>query len=181
MPLTSGLGRRAPRFATNRIARATASLRALARRQLGKSSRALLLVGALPVVLTTAVLGWIHLSGESRHGSAPSRHVGRLTGPADWWAASVRDVGPIALFLGRSTHRDAGTCGGATNGADRYIGRESNGDPGAVNPVSGAYGCYQITPGTWTLRCSDLGPEPGSIASTQAQCASRLPVSSWGG
>jgi Transglycosylase-like domain len=74
-----------------------------------------------------------------------------------------------------------GACGGATNGADQYIGRESGGDPGAVNASSGAYGCYQITPGTWGASCSDLGPQSGSSASTQAQCASRLPASAWAG
>jgi hypothetical protein len=73
-----------------------------------------------------------------------------------------------------------GPCGGATNGADAYIGRESGGDPNARN-ASGAYGCYQIMPGTWSASCSDLGQQSGSSASTQAQCASRLPQSAWAG
>lgn len=71
-----------------------------------------------------------------------------------------------------------GACGGATNGADQFIGRESGGDPSAQNP-SGAYGCYQIMPGTWAGSCSDLGPEMGASADVQAQCASRLPMSAW--
>lgn len=74
-----------------------------------------------------------------------------------------------------------GACGGASNGADQYIGRESGGDPGAVNQSSGAYGCYQIMPGTWSASCSELGAESGSSAATQAQCASRLPGSAWAG
>ncbi len=73
-----------------------------------------------------------------------------------------------------------GACGGATNGADAYIGRESGGNPSAQN-ASGAYGCYQIMPGTWSSSCSDLGAQQGSSPSTQAACASRLPQSAWGG
>src|SRR5437762_11041779 len=49
-----------------------------------------------------------------------------------------------------------GACGGATNGADRFIGAESGGNPNARNS-SGAWGCYQIMPGTWQSSCSDLG------------------------
>jgi soluble lytic murein transglycosylase-like protein len=71
-----------------------------------------------------------------------------------------------------------GACGGATNGADSYIGRESGGNPNARNP-SGAWGCYQIMPGTWSSSCSDLGSHGSASTSAQAQCASRLPQSSW--
>lgn len=71
-----------------------------------------------------------------------------------------------------------GSCGGATNGADAYIQRESGGSPTVANP-SGAYGCYQIMPSTWASSCSDLGGEIGSAPSTQAACASRLPLNAW--
>lgn len=71
-----------------------------------------------------------------------------------------------------------GACGGATNGADRFIGAESGGNPNARNP-SGAWGCYQIMPGTWSGSCSDLGSHGSASTSAQAQCASRLPSSSW--
>src|SRR6266540_1321354 len=71
-----------------------------------------------------------------------------------------------------------GACGGATNGADAYIGRESGGNPNARNP-SGAWGCYQIMPGTWSSSCSDLGSYGSASTSAQAACASRLPSSSW--
>jgi soluble lytic murein transglycosylase-like protein len=71
-----------------------------------------------------------------------------------------------------------GACGGASNGADAYIGRESGGNPNARNP-SGAWGCYQIMPGTWSSSCSDLGAHGSASTSAQAQCASRLPASSW--
>jgi hypothetical protein len=75
-----------------------------------------------------------------------------------------------------------GVCGGATNGADQFIARESQGNPGIFNTGgSGAYGCYQIMGGTWASSCSDLGAEVGSSAATQAACASRLPLSAWGG
>jgi hypothetical protein len=75
-----------------------------------------------------------------------------------------------------------GACGGATNGADRFIHRESGGNPNIFNTQgSGAYGCYQILASTWRSSCSDLGPEVGSSAATQAACASRLPLSAWGG
>jgi hypothetical protein len=71
-----------------------------------------------------------------------------------------------------------GACGGASNGADAYIGRESGGNPNARN-ASGAWGCYQIMPGTWSSSCSDLGQHGSASTQAQAQCASRLPSSSW--
>ena len=71
-----------------------------------------------------------------------------------------------------------GACGGATNGADRFIGAESGGNPNARNS-SGAWGCYQIMPGTWQSSCSDLGQHGSASTEAQAQCASRLPSSSW--
>jgi soluble lytic murein transglycosylase-like protein len=71
-----------------------------------------------------------------------------------------------------------GSCGGATNGADRFIGAESGGNPNARN-ASGAWGCYQIMPGTWRSSCSDLGQHGSASTDAQAQCASRLPSSSW--
>lgn len=73
-----------------------------------------------------------------------------------------------------------GTCGGATNGADAYIGRESGGNPDVWNTGgSGAWGCYQIMPGTWAGSCSDLGAHGSADAAAQAACASRLPLSAW--
>jgi soluble lytic murein transglycosylase-like protein len=72
----------------------------------------------------------------------------------------------------------SGSCGGATNGADRFIGAESGGNPNARNP-SGAWGCYQIMPGTWSGSCSDLGQHGSASTEAQAACASRLPSSSW--
>jgi Transglycosylase-like domain len=71
-----------------------------------------------------------------------------------------------------------GACGGATNGADRFIAAESGGNPNARNP-SGAWGCYQIMPGTWRSSCSDLGQHGSASTDAQAACASRLPSSSW--
>lgn len=71
-----------------------------------------------------------------------------------------------------------GQCGGATNGADAYIARESGGNPNARN-ASGAWGCYQIMPGTWNGSCSDLGQYGSASTQAQAACASRLPQSSW--
>jgi soluble lytic murein transglycosylase-like protein len=72
----------------------------------------------------------------------------------------------------------SGACGGASNGADAYIGRESGGNPNARNS-SGAWGCYQIMPGTWQSSCSDLGQHGSASTEAQAQCASRLPSSAW--
>jgi soluble lytic murein transglycosylase-like protein len=71
-----------------------------------------------------------------------------------------------------------GACGGASNGADRFIGEESGGNPNARN-ASGAWGCYQIMPGTWASSCSDLGAHGSASTQAQAACASRLPSSSW--
>jgi hypothetical protein len=71
-----------------------------------------------------------------------------------------------------------GACGGAANGADRFIGAESGGNPNARN-ASGAWGCYQIMPGTWASSCSDLGQHGSASTQAQAACASRLPSSSW--
>jgi transglycosylase-like protein with SLT domain len=71
-----------------------------------------------------------------------------------------------------------GACGGATNGADAFIGKESGGNPNARN-ASGAWGCYQIMPGTWSSSCSDLGQVGSASTQAQAQCASRLPSSAW--
>jgi soluble lytic murein transglycosylase-like protein len=72
----------------------------------------------------------------------------------------------------------SGPCGGATNGADAYIARESGGNPNARNS-SGAWGCYQIMPGTWNGSCSDLGQYGSASTQAQAACASRLPSSAW--
>lgn len=73
-----------------------------------------------------------------------------------------------------------GECGGATNGADQFIQRESGGNPGIYNQGgSGAWGCYQIMPGTWAASCSDLGVHGQASPAAQAACASRLPLSAW--
>lgn len=75
-----------------------------------------------------------------------------------------------------------GACGGATNGADQFIARESHGQADVWNTQgSGAWGCYQIMPATWASSCSDLGAHGSAPASAQAECASRLPLSAWGG
>jgi hypothetical protein len=79
----------------------------------------------------------------------------------------------------------AGACGGATNGADQFIQRESGGQPYIANgggtaaspfDAGRAFGCYQIIPSTWAAACSDITTyDPAS----QARCASRLPLSAW--
>jgi hypothetical protein len=90
---------------------------------------------------------------------------------------------PAPRYSTPPTNSGGGGCGGATNGADQYIGRETKGSSDPVNQAnlqgSGAWGCYQITPSTWAASCGDLGSEIGSSGSTQAACASRLPISAW--
>lgn len=84
-----------------------------------------------------------------------------------------------------------GECGGATNGADRYIPRESGGDSTviyggahAATPYEAgadvAWGCYQTKGFHWMPggRCADI---TDYSPTGQAACASRLPLSAWGG
>lgn len=75
----------------------------------------------------------------------------------------------------------SGACGGATNGADQFIQRESGGDPNVYNSGgSGAWGCYQLMPMHFGPggACSDMTYGAASPAQ-QAECASRLPLSAW--
>ncbi len=92
--------------------------------------------------------------------------------------ARKKAVAPTGRGGGGGGGNVGGACGGATNGADRFIGAESGGNPNARNS-SGAWGCYQIMPGTWRSSCSDLGQHGSASTDAQAQCASRLPSSSW--
>jgi hypothetical protein len=97
---------------------------------------------------------------------------------ADAAAANARKKSVAPTGRGGGGGSVGGACGGATNGADRFIGAESGGNPNARNS-SGAWGCYQIMPGTWQSSCSDLGQHGSAGTDAQAQCASRLPSSSW--
>jgi hypothetical protein len=106
---------------------------------------------------------------------------------ADAHTATQSVSGPVSAPSpdSRSFANGSGACGGATNGADQFIGRETRGSADPVNQDnlsgSGAHGCYQITPSTWAASCGDLGGLAGSSAGTQARCASRLPLSAWAG
>jgi soluble lytic murein transglycosylase-like protein len=97
---------------------------------------------------------------------------------ADAAAANAKKKSVAPTGRGGGGGSVGGACGGATNGADRFIGAESGGNPNARNS-SGAWGCYQIMPGTWQSSCSDLGQHGSAGTDAQAQCASRLPSSSW--
>lgn len=109
-------------------------------------------------------------------------YEGILAAEAEKAAAAAQASKPKPKPVARTGRTGGGTvsgaCGGATNGADAYIARESGGNPNARNP-SGAWGCYQIMPGTWASSCSDLGQHGSASTSAQAACASRLPHSSW--
>jgi hypothetical protein len=93
-------------------------------------------------------------------------------------AAAATKAKPVARTGSVGGGSVGGACGGATNGADRHIGPESGGDPNARG-AGGAWGCYQIVPGTWSANCSDLGQHGSASTDAQAACASRLPASSW--
>jgi hypothetical protein len=63
--------------------------------------------------------------------------------------------------------------GGACGAIPGYIvGRESGGDPNAVNPSSGAFGCYQLLPDHFAAggECAGLGTDQAG----QDECAGRL-------
>lgn len=105
------------------------------------------------------------------------------------WVAAHQPVAVVVRHSTRSGGYSApsggvtGVCGGATNGADRYIGRESGGNPNVYNSQgSGAWGCYQLMPEHFRPggSCSDMSYGSATPAQ-QAQCASRLPLSAWGG
>lgn len=65
----------------------------------------------------------------------------------------------------------SGDCYSGTPVPPWIIDRESGGDPNAVNPSSGAYGCYQLMPMHYNGGvCSDLGRDLAG----QKACAQRL-------
>ena len=112
--------------------------------------------------------------------AAQAQAAARFAAAANAPKAAPKPTTPAIAPTGRGGGGSAvgGACGGATNGADRFIGAESGGNPNARNP-SGAWGCYQIMPGTWSSSCSDLGSHGSASTQAQAACASRLPSSAW--
>jgi hypothetical protein len=138
-----------------------------------------------PVVIVAAIAG---AAGYRAQDSGSPRRLDELSKERPAAASHFPVDGALAAAKKRAaapTGRGGGgggsvggSCGGATNGADRFIGAESGGNPNARNP-SGAWGCYQIMPGTWRGSCSDLGQHGSASTDAQAQCASRLPSSSW--
>ena len=123
--------------------------------------------------------GWrlIYQAEVDRFTAAAQASVSPVT-PSRPVAGTGKPSGRPQASTGPVSGASSGTCGGATNGADAFIGRESGGDPNAHNP-SGATGCYQIMPRTWSSSCPDLGPQQGASTTAQAACASRLPSSAW--
>jgi hypothetical protein len=56
---------------------------------------------------------------------------------------------------------------------------ESGGDPNAVNPSSGAFGCWQELPSHFAPGGSCAGLDMHTVDG-QRECANRLPLSAWG-
>ena len=86
-------------------------------------------------------------------------------------AASTSSSGSGSSYSGPS-----GTVSGDCYGSalpSYIIDRESGGNPNAYNP-SGAWGCFQIMPGTWGGTCSDLGAHGSASVGAQTECANRL-------
>jgi hypothetical protein len=132
-------------------------------------------VWSAPPVLVWAQIGDLERAVEYVAAADRGRVSEFLTAVADGErTASTRTVGSSG---------PVGACGGATNGADVFISRESGGDPGVYNAGgSGAWGCYQLMPEHFATggACSDMVYGAASPAQ-QAECASRLPLSAWGG
>lgn len=98
-------------------------------------------------------------------------------------AAEAQPSGSSAVPAQVPVQAADGVCGGATNGADQFIDRESGGNPGIYNTGgSGAWGCYQLMPEHFAAggTCDDFVYGAAS-AEQQAECASRLPLSAWSG
>lgn len=117
---------------------------------------------------------------RTKHGPRPARNaeIAESIDTFRRWLAPP-PASPPAIASSNTTQaptvglQSGAPSGGSCGAIPGYIvGRESGGNPNAVNPSSGAFGCYQLMPEHFEGggACADLGRDQAG----QDRCATRL-------